>query len=70
MSLHLKLIRSTETAYKTKIANNKQKSASLGEGRKSDFQSYNIIRSNVQFSTRNHKVNKETVKYGPFKGKK
>lgn len=47
------------------------KTASLGKGGESDFQSYQIIRSKYPvFDKENLQGIKETGKYGPFKGKR
>ena len=70
LSLHLRLILSTETTY-----NFKKTLAILGERGESDFQSFHIITFkypvfSYKKKKKKKKAYKETIKYEPFKGKK
>ena len=73
ISLQLRLVINTETAYnnqKDKNNNKKSPSKSWGGG-ESDFQSYHITRFKcLVFNNKKIKACKETGKYDPFKGKK
>ena len=69
LSLHLRLITGTETAYNNKTKKTKQIHQVLGMGENMISKVTTLLDSNVQFSTtiKNHKAYKETRNHGPFK---
>lgn len=65
LNLHIRLLLGTETAYNNKkksINKQQQKIANLEDGQTSDFLSYHILYSSVQFSTK--KFTRHTKKQG------
>ena len=72
LSLHLRhpQLRDSLWNQKTKTISkhSNKKQQTLGEGREYNFQSYHVTRFKCPiFNPKNHKVYKETGKYGPFK---
>lgn len=70
LSLHFRFIPSTEISKIIKNKNKSKKQQTLGKKETLISRVPILLVSKVQFSTKNHRTYKETVKYGPLKRKR